>query len=116
MADQIAPVWVGEFSTDTRSLANFGLSAVTQPGEARNAAWWRNMHAWLTAGDVDWCWWGLNPTHARGTNPASGRLKFDWGQPATDGLLTEDWSGVASPAIMEILQSLMPPRTGPGIS
>ena len=40
MEDQIAPVWVGEFSTDTRSLANFGLSAVTQPGEARNAAWW----------------------------------------------------------------------------
>jgi hypothetical protein len=59
---------------------------------------------------------GLNPAHARGTNPVSGRRHFDWGQPATDGLLTEDWSGVASPAIMEILQSLMPPRTGPGIS
>jgi len=65
MDDGIAPVWVGEFSTDTRPLANFGLSAVTQPREARNAAWWRNIYAWLTAADVDWCWWGLNPTHAR---------------------------------------------------
>ena len=116
MDAQIAPVWVGEFSTDTRSLANFGLSAVTQPREARNAAWWRNMYAWLTAADVDWCWWGLNPTHARGTNPETGRMHFDWGQPATDGLLADDWSGVASPAIMEILQSLMRARTGPGIA
>jgi Cellulase (glycosyl hydrolase family 5) len=116
MDDGIAPVWVGEFSTDTRSLANFGLSAVTQPREARNAAWWRNIYAWLTAADVDWCWWGLNPTHARGTNPQTGRMHFDWGQPATDGLLTEDWSGAASPAIMEILQSLMRARTGPGIA
>jgi len=41
-------------------------------------------------------------------------MHFDWGQPATDGLLTEDWSGAASPAIMEILQSLMRARTGPG--
>ena len=59
---------------------------------------------------------GPQPDARPGTNPASGRRQFDWGQPATDGLLTEDWSGVASPAIMEILQSLMPPRTGPGIS
>jgi endoglucanase len=115
LADQIAPVWVGEFSTDTRSLASFGLAPPSQANEARNAAWWHNIYAWLTANDVDWCWWGLNATHVRGTNPATGRLAFSWGDRATDGLLADDWSGAASPAIMEILQSMMPARTGPGI-
>jgi endoglucanase len=115
LAGQIAPVWVGEFSTDTRSPGNLGLAPPAGASEARNAAWWSNMHAWLTASDVDWCWWGLNPTHARGTNPATGRVQFSWGSHATDGLLTQDWSGVANPAIMETLQSLMPARTGPGI-
>lgn len=116
LAGQIAPLWVGEFSTNTRSLANFGLAAASAPGEARNAAWWRNMQAWLTANDVDWCWWGLNATHAKGTNPVTGKVAFDWGNQATDGLLTDDWRGAASPAIMEMLQSMMRPRTGPGIS
>jgi len=115
-AGQIALLWAGEFSTNTRSLANFGLAAASAPGEARNAAWWRNMQAWLTANDVDWCWWGLNATHAKGTNPVTGKVAFSWGNRATDGLLTDDWRGVASPAIMEMLQSMMRPRTGPGIS
>jgi len=57
---------------------------------------------------------GPQPDARPGTNPQTGRMHFDWGQPATDGLLTEDWSGAASPAIMEILQSLMRARTGPG--
>jgi len=115
LAGEIAPVWLGEFSTDTRSLPNFGLAPPSQGNEARNAAWWSNIHDWLTANDVDWCWWGLNGTHVRGANPATGRPAFSRGDRATDGLLTEDWRGVTSPAIMEILQSMMPARTGPGI-
>ena len=30
VAGQIAPLWVGEFSTNTRSLANFGLAAASR--------------------------------------------------------------------------------------
>jgi len=54
LTGHIAPVWIGEFGNDTRSLANFGLGL-----------WWSNFQAWVTGNDVDWCWWALNPTSPR---------------------------------------------------
>ena len=105
LTGQIAPLWIGEFGHDTRSLANFGLDP-----------WWNNFQAWLTDNDVDWCWWALNPTQPQGTVPVAGRHRSNWGDPETWGLLAPDWSAVANPGVLDLLKSLMPPRTGPGVS
>jgi endoglucanase len=103
LSQQVAPIWIGEFGTDTRSLA--GISAV----------WWNNFEAWATAHDVDWCWWPLNPTQPKGTVPVTGRHRSDWGDPEPWGLLAPDWRGVANPQVLDILTAMIPPRTGPGV-
>jgi hypothetical protein len=103
LTQQLAPVWVGECGTDTRSLAGF------------SGVWWNNFEAWVTDRDVDWCWWPLNPTQPRGTVPVTGRHRSHWGDPEPWGLLAPDWRGVANPAALQILQAMIPPRTGPGI-
>jgi endoglucanase len=107
---QLAPLWIGEFGNDTRSLDNFGRAS------SPAAVWWNNIEAWLTERDVDWCWWALNPTQPRGTVPVTGRHRSHWGDPEPWGLLTPDWRGVANPAVLEILKLMIPPRTGPGVS
>lgn len=106
----IAPLWIGEFGNDTRSLANFGRSSSPQSG------WWNNIEDWLTEHDVDWCWWPLNPTQPRGTVPVTGQHRSRWGDPDPWGLLTPDWRGVANPAVLDILKQMIPPRVGPGVS
>jgi endoglucanase len=105
-----APLWIGEFGNDTRSLGNFGRTSSPQ------AVWWNNIEDWLTELDVDWCWWPLNPTQPRGTVPVTGQRRSRWGDPEPWGLLAPDWHGVANPAVLDILKRLIPPRTGPGIS
>jgi endoglucanase len=102
LTEQVAPLWIGEFGNDTRSLANFGSSA-----------WWGNFQAWLTDYDVDWCWWALNPTQPKGTIPVANRHRSNWGDAETWGLLTPDWRAVANPGVLDLLKSLIPPRTGP---
>jgi endoglucanase len=106
----IAPLWIGEFGNDTRSLSNFGRSSSPQ------SAWWNNIEGWLTEHDVDWCWWPLNPTQPRGTVPVTGQHRSRWGDPEPWGLLAPDWHGVANPAALDILRALIPARTGPGLS
>jgi len=115
LSERIAPVWIGEFGNDTRSLANFGL-APSQVGQAGSAGWWHNFHAWLTGNDVDWCWWALNPTQPKGTIPVANRHRSDWGDPEPWGLLAPDWRGVANPGVLDLLKSMIPPRTGPGLA
>ena len=115
LSEQIAPVWVGEFGNDTRSLASFGL-APSQAGHAGSAVWWNNFQAWLTGNDVDWCWWALNPTQPKGTIPVAGRHRSSWGDPEPWGLLAPDWRGVANPGVLDLLKAMIPPRTGPGIT
>jgi endoglucanase len=114
LAEQIAPVWIGEFGNDTRSVANFGIPA-WQPGHPSSATWWRNLHTWVTDNDVDWCWWALNPTQPKGTVPVAGRHRSSWGDAETWGLLAPDWHGVASQEVMDLLKQMIPPRTGPAI-
>jgi len=106
----IAPLWIGEFGNDTRSLANFGRSS------SPRSAWWTNIEDWLTEHDVDWCWWPLNPTQPRGTVPVTGRHRSRWGDPEPWGLLAPDWRGVANPGVLGILKQMIPPRTGPGVT
>jgi endoglucanase len=106
----IAPLWIGEFGNDTRSVDNFGRAATAA------ARWWNNVEAWLTEHDADWCWWPLNPTQPRGTVPVTGQHRSGWGDPEPWGLLAPDWRGVANPAVLDILKQMIPPRTGPGVS
>ena len=110
LTEGIAPLWIGEFGNDTRSVDNFGRAATPAAG------WWNNIEAWLTEHDADWCWWPLNPTQPRGTVPVTGQHRSGWGDPEPWGLLAPDWRGVANPAVLDILKQLIPPRTGPGVS
>lgn len=103
LSQQLAPVWIGEFGSATGSMAAF------------SGVWWNNFEAWVTANDLDWCWWALNPTQPKGTVPVTGQHRSHWGDPEPWGLLTPDWRGVANPAALEILKALIPPRTGPGV-
>jgi endoglucanase len=112
LSEQIAPLWMGEFGNDTRSLANFGLAPSPPTG---SALWWGNFQAWLTDNDVDWCWWALNPTQPKGTIPVANRHRSNWGDPEPWGLLAPDWRGVANQGVLDLLKSLIPPRTGPGL-
>lgn len=113
LREQIAPLWIGEFGNNTRSPASFGLAG---GGDAAAAVWWGNIEAWIAEHDADWCWWALNPTQPRGTVPVAGRHRSNWGDPEPWGLLTPDWRGVASPAVLDLLKQLIPPRAGPGVS
>jgi endoglucanase len=106
----IAPLWIGEFGNDTRSLDNFGRSS------SPRSAWWNNIEDWLTEHDVDWCWWPLNPTQPRGTVPVTGQHRSRWGDPEPWGLLAPDWHGVANPGVLDILKQMIPPRAGPGVT
>ena len=104
LSEQMAPLWIGEFGNDTRSMAGF------------SGVWWNNFEAWVTENDVGWCWWALNGTQPRGTVPVVGRHRSDWGDPEGFGLLAPDWRGVANPGVLAILKQMIPPRTGPGVS
>jgi endoglucanase len=109
LTEDIAPLWIGEFGNDTRSLDNFGRAASPAAG------WWRNVEAWLAEHDVDWCWWPLNPTQPRGTVPVTGQHRSRWGDSEPWGLLAPDWRGVANPPVLDVLRALIPARTGPGV-
>jgi endoglucanase len=116
--DGLAPLWIGEFGNGTRSLANFGLAPASPGGGGGGgdaAVWWNNFEAWLTEADVDWCWWALNPTQPKGTIPVTNQHRSNWGDPEPWGLLAPDWHGVANPRVLDILKSMIPPRTGPGV-
>jgi len=115
LSDQIAPLFIGEFGNDTRSLANFGLPPY-QSGHPDSATWWNNFQGWLTDNDVDWCWWALNPTQPKGTIPVTGRHRSNWGDLEPWGLLAPDWHGIANRGVLDLLKSMIPPRTGPGIA
>jgi len=116
LGDRLAPLWIGEFGNDTRSLANFGLAP--EPGAAAtdSGVWWNNFEAWVTEHDVDWCWWALNPTQPKGTIPVTHQHRSNWGDPEGYGLLAPDWRGVANPRVLDMLKAMISPRTGPGVS
>jgi endoglucanase len=116
LTEQIAPVWIGEFGNDTGSLANFGLDPTSSVGNAANGVWWNNFQAWVTGADIDWCWWALNPTHAKGSTPVTSQTKYNWGDREPYGLLAADWHEVGNLTILKLLKSMIHPRTGPGIT
>jgi endoglucanase len=113
LSEQVAPLWIGEFGNDTGSLANFGLDPTSDAG---NGVWWQNIQAWLTETDIDWCWWALNPTHAKGSTPGSSHVQYNWGDREPYGILAADWHEVGNPAVMKLLKDMIRPRTGPGMT
>jgi endoglucanase len=106
LTEGIAPVWIGEFG-DT-------ASTLSSPGGG--GTWWANIQAWIKEYDVDWCWWALNPVHGQSCTPGTGQIEYYWGQPEPYGVLTLDWTAVQYPAVVSMLQAMMQPHTGPGIS
>ena len=109
LADEIAPLWIGEFGGNAGALAP--RTGTTPPG-----GWWDNIQAWLAEADVDWCWWAVNPTHGQSSAPGTSQIVNHWGGPESYGLLTPDWSGVGYPEVMTMLKAIMQPRTGPGVA
>jgi len=105
LSQNIAPLWIGEFGDTVSTLPSAG-----------SVSWWANIQAWLTADDIDWCWWALNPTHGKSCNPGTSTVKYTWGQPEPYGLLATDWVNVESWAVINMLQAMMTPSTGPGVS
>jgi len=105
VTEKIAPLWIGEFGDTVSSLASQG-----------SVSWWANIRAWLTDNDIDWCWWALNPTHGTSSEPGTSTIKYNWGQPEPYGLLAPDWANALSPDVMIMLQAMVAPRTGPGVS
>jgi endoglucanase len=103
LSENIAPIWIGECGQNTDNEANF------------TSGWWPNLQAWITQNDIDWCYWALNPTHAQGCTPGTNTMVHAWGSPEPFGLLTPDWSGIKDPTIMNMLKSMIKPKTGPGI-
>lgn len=53
---------------------------------------------------------GLNPSYAEGTTPVTNQLQYNWGDRAIDGLLAQDWSGVANLAVLGFLQAMIAPH------
>jgi hypothetical protein len=70
----------------------------------------------LTGADIDWCWWALNPTHAKGSTPVTGQTKYNWGDREPYGLLAADWHEVGNLTVLKMLKSMIHARTGPGIA
>ena len=118
MTNGTAPVWVGEFGTANDSLVAVGAATeigAASPSHQNLGAWFGNFLAWAGQTDVDWCMWLLDGTMCRGTIPQVNKLQFALGDRAGYGLFAQDWIGVSNPALLEALQSIQRPVTGPGV-
>jgi len=118
MTEGTAPVWIGEFGTGNDSLAAVGASSVigaSSPSDGNLGAWFNNFLAWAGQTDVDWCWWLLDGTMCQGTTPQANQLQFVLGDRSGYGLFAQDWTGVSNPALLEALQAIQRPVTGPGV-
>lgn len=123
LSQGIAPLWIGEMG-----VANDTLDALRTPaqgaGDGLGAGpvsraygnWWANFLAWQASQDPDWCCWHLSGTHRQGTTPSTNQLQYVEGDRPWNGLYAQDWSGPASPAVIEALQAIMPAKLGPGVS
>ncbi len=95
------PVWVGEFGT-------------CHPGEdgctTADAAWFAEFTSYLRAGDIDWTYWSLDGTGARGTSEPSTcaqTLRFS-GCDQGYGLLDHTWAANASSVLSGALRQIEP--------
>jgi hypothetical protein len=93
----LAPVWIGECGSNTdASRADF------------NHGWFPNFRRWASENDSHWCWWTLNATEQKGTEPSTNKVKVSDGQSEGFGLLHgQDWRGEQSD-VLSLLASVMP--------
>lgn len=101
-----APVWVGEFGN-----CHTSPSCIT-------GFWLSGFRDYLDQHDLDWSWWAINGTEARGTSRT-------FGADETYGILNPYWSAAAIPSesatppstnLLGVLQTVMQPAQGPGVS
>jgi endoglucanase len=77
------PLWVGEFGADTDAA-----------DAARTAGWLPQFISWAAARGVHWCWWELNATGVKGTEPVTNTPKVAAGARESFGLISGyDWLG-----------------------
>jgi endoglucanase len=89
-----APVLLGEFGT-----CNTAATCVTDA--TGQGFWFSAIRTYLSEADIDWAYWPLNGTQARGT----GRT---FGAPDTYGILDTDWKAPALDPLITSLQTLQP--------
>jgi endoglucanase len=89
-----APLWVGEFGT-----CHTALSCVDDTGP--DGRWFGWFGRYLASGDVDWAYWALNGTAARG---GSRGVETE----ETFGVLDRRWSRSALSPLLEALRALQP--------
>ena len=94
-----APVLVGEFGTC--HTADTCVSDATGQG-----FWFSALRTYLTEADIDWAYWSVNGTQARGTSRT-------FGAEDTYGILDATWKAPASKALLSSLQALQPATQKP---
>jgi hypothetical protein len=98
------PVWIGEFGT-------------CHPDDDGCAGdpWWSAFLGYLQAGDVDWTYWSINGTSARGSaEPVTcGATPRSPGCAEGYGVSDPTWSKDASPTLSAALRSAARASQGP---
>ena len=94
-----APVWVGEFGT-----CHGNASCVYD--STGQGLWYHALSEYLLNADIDWAYWAVNGTQARGT----GRV---FGAEETYGVLDTTWTHAALAQHLASLRSLQPATQGP---
>jgi endoglucanase len=101
-----APVWVGEYGTCHTSSVCLQDST---PGS--QGFWFSNFLSYLKQRDIDWNYWALNGTQAKGTSRT-------FGGEETYGILDTSWLSPAGPpavSLLQTLQGVVPASHGPGV-
>jgi endoglucanase len=94
-----APVWVGEFGTCHTSKTC--ISNTNGQG-----LWFEGIRQYLTDADIDWSYWPLDGTQARGNS----RI---YGAEDTYGVLDKTWTKPALPELLTALQAIQAATQGP---
>lgn len=97
-----APVWVGELGT-----CHTGADCIDGPeGTNSQGLWFAGIRRYLDEADIDWAYWALNGTQARGTSRT-------FGAEETYGILDTSWQRPALAALQSALAALQPVRQRP---
>ena len=108
-ANYTAPLCVSELGT-CHSGPECISEAGTPPPSGRpgmdGGRWFTYVTDYLRTKDLDFCYWPLNGSTCKGTGRTSG------GEEGY-GLLNMCWNAYVYPPLLEILQTLQPPTSGP---
>lgn len=97
------PVWVGEFGTCHTSATCIASTTISDSG-----FWFSAFTRYLQERDLDWAYWAVNGTQARGTSRTLGGEE-------TYGILKKNWQAAASTGLLNALQAIVPASAAPAI-